>query len=384
MICEDLRPNAKMKRRNHRLPVALALTLGLALLLLWALAGSSTPVADAASYREGQGNSRADTPSVFLPLVSSSDGTLVVYPQDRQASRSFFHNVYLASKGVAAEWTGNQAACDEGTTAPAFRSAVLRRINYFRAMAGVPAGVTLSDELNAKAQKAALMMSANRQLDHSPPATWKCYSAGGADAAGSSNLGLGAYGPDVIDLYVQDSGGGNYAAGHRRWILYPQTETMGSGDIPSGSGYPAANALWVFDDNLFGPRPDTREEFVAWPPPGYVPYQVVFARWSFAFDGADFSSASVSITSDGKSVALALQPVVNGYGDNTLVWEPDATFSAPPISDIVYTVAINQMIIGGVFRNFTYDVIIFNPGSADATSADAVTDTQLGTPPKFP
>jgi uncharacterized protein YkwD len=372
-----------MKRRKHRLPVALALALGLALLLLWAVAGSTAPVAGAASYREGQGTGRAGTPSFFLPLVSSSDGTLGVNPQDRQASQSFFHNVYLASEGVAAEWTGNQATCDEGTTRSAFRSAVLLRINYFRAMAGVPAGVTLSDEFNTKAQKAALMMSANGQLDHSPPATWKCYSTDGADAAGSSSLGLGAYGPDVIDLYVQDPGAGNYAAGHRRWILYPQTDTMGTGDIPSG-GYPAANALWVFDDNMFGPRPDTREEFVAWPPPGYVPYQVVFARWSFAFDGADFSSASVSMTSGGKSVALALQPVVNGYGDNTLVWEPDAIFSAPPASDIVYTVAVNQVIIGGVPRNFTYDVIVFNPGSAATTSAGAVSDTQLGTPPEFP
>ncbi len=225
-----------MKRRNHRLTVGRALTLGLALLLLWALAASFTPVAGAASHREGPGTSRAVTPSAFLPLVSSSDGTLVVYPQDRQASQSFFHNVYLASEGVAAEWTGNQTACDEGTTAPAFRSAVVLRINYFRAMAGVPAGVALSDEFNAKSQKAALMMSANHQLDHSPPPTWKCYSADGADAAGSSNLGLGTYGPDEIDRYILDSGAGNYAAGHRRWILYPQTETMGTGDIPSGGG----------------------------------------------------------------------------------------------------------------------------------------------------
>jgi hypothetical protein len=75
---------------------------------------------------------------------------------------------------------------------------------------------------------------------------------------------------------------------------------------------------------------------------------------------------------------------VNGYGDNTLVWEPDATFSAPPASNTVYTVAVNQVIVGGVPRNFTYDVIVFNPGSAAATSADAAAHTQLGTPPEFP
>src|SRR3954464_7620558 len=62
---------------------------------------------------------------------------------------------------------------------------------------------------------------------------------------------------------------------------------MGTGDVPSSGPaddpYPAANELCVFDGNTFGPRPATREEYVAWPPPGYVPYQVVGPRWSFAY-----------------------------------------------------------------------------------------------------
>ena len=40
-------------------------------------------------------------------------------------------------------------------------------------------------------------------------------------------------------------------------ILYPQTQFMGTGDIPSRDGYPASNALWVFDNNMWQPRPDT-------------------------------------------------------------------------------------------------------------------------------
>lgn len=65
-------------------------------------------------------------------------------------------------------------------------------------MAGVPATVVLSGEFTAKAQKAALMMSVNRQLSHSPDSTWICYSAEGAEAAGKSNLYLGVYGPSAI------------------------------------------------------------------------------------------------------------------------------------------------------------------------------------------
>ena len=52
---------------------------------------------------------------------------------------------------------------------------MLLRLNYYRAMAGVPATVTFSDTYNAMDQQAALMMSANGQLSHSPPTTWTCY-----------------------------------------------------------------------------------------------------------------------------------------------------------------------------------------------------------------
>lgn len=137
------------------------------------------------------------TPQAYLPLVSHGAPVLSVNPQNRQASLDFYTQVYLASEGVPIEWTGNHAACGEGATSAAFRQAVQLRINYFRAMAGVPATVVLSDEFNAKAQKAALMMSVNRQLSHSPDSAWTCYSAEGAEAAGKSNLYLGVYGPSA-------------------------------------------------------------------------------------------------------------------------------------------------------------------------------------------
>ncbi len=51
---------------------------------------------------------------------------------------------------------------------------------------------------------------------------------------------------------------------------------MGTGDVPETASYPAINVLWVQDeDHIFDPRPKTFNEFVAWPPPGYVPAPVV-------------------------------------------------------------------------------------------------------------
>src|SRR5487761_1964675 len=106
------------------------------------------------------------------------------------------------------------------------------------------------------------------------PPTWHCFSTEGTNAAASSNLALGYDGPDAITSFIWDFGANNYEAGHRRWILYPQTQVMGAGDVPAqGSFYPA-NATWVFDANYGGPRPATRTPYVSWPPAGYAPYQV--------------------------------------------------------------------------------------------------------------
>ncbi|HEX72363.1 MAG TPA: hypothetical protein ENN65_03505, partial [Candidatus Hydrogenedentes bacterium] len=194
---------------------------------------------------------------VYLPLVQRPvPPPPWVDTQSREASRLFYLTEYQ-TPSIDSGWTGNHAACGAGTTTEAFRASVLQRINYFRSMAGIPPLLGLDDTYNAKAQAAALMMSVNRKLSHSPDSSWTCYTEDGREGAGSSNLYLGVYGTSAISGYIRDPGNGNYFVGHRRWILYPPTQMMGTGDIPSRDGYPAANALWVFDPNMWGPRPQT-------------------------------------------------------------------------------------------------------------------------------
>lgn len=67
---------------------------------------------------------------------------------------------------------------------------------------------------------------------------------------------------------MRDHGDNNLAAGHRRWILYPQTLEIGTGDVDSQDGFAPANALWVQDAQVNKSRPTTRDDFVAWPPKG--------------------------------------------------------------------------------------------------------------------
>jgi hypothetical protein len=258
------------------------------------------------------------------------------------------------------------ANCLAGTNASAYCEAVLRRINWYRAMAGVPASVTFDAYLSQKDQQAALMAVANRALNHAPPASWKCYSADGAEACGNSNLSAGSAGPDAITSYIQVYGANNDPVGHRRYLLYPQTQVMGTGDLPAVGTNWAANAIWVFDGNYGGPRPGTREPFVSWPPPGFVPYPVVFGRWSFSYPAADFSAATVYLRSNGVPLAVHLEIVADGYGENTLVWIPagldlaGATRWPAPATDTVYSVTVSN--VAGVDTSvFSYTVTVFDP-----------------------
>jgi hypothetical protein len=280
--------------------------------------------------------------------------------QDRQASQALYKVEYLQFDGSDIAWKGSHDACDAGDISDAYRNNELHRLNYFRSMAGVPALVGLYPTYNAKAQAAALMMSVNEMLSHDPDPSWRCYSQAGDEGAGSSNLYLGRYGPDAMSGYVYDPGDKNYPVGHRRWILYPPTQYMGTGDIPP-TDYSPSNALFVIDSEHWGTRPKTRDPFVAWPPPGYVPYQVVYPRWSFSYPSADFSQATVAMTRAGKPLAVQLLTVKNGYGDNTLVWEPQEDFGGSPDADTPYQVTVSNARINDQLQSFSYTVMIFDP-----------------------
>lgn len=300
-------------------------------------------------------------------------GGFAIDTQDREAVRLFYRGVYFQSEDVPIGWTGNFATGDAGTTAQPFRDAVALRLNWYREMAGVPANVSLSDLYNLKDQQAALMMSANGQLSHAPPPTWIYYTSAGAEAAANSNLSLGNNGARAIAGQMQDAGGNNAVVGHRRWLLYPQTRTMGTGDVPAGvlngTGVAPANALWVFDGNFGGTRPATRDGFVAWPPKGYVPYPAVYGRWSLSYPNADFGTATVTVSKGGVAVPVTVEyrstAVTPNFGEDTIVWRlngfNDTSVYPKPGADENYQVTVNGVQGSGVPPSFSYNVIVFDP-----------------------
>lgn len=255
-------------------------------------------------------------------------------------------------------------------------------------MAGVPAGVTLNPANHAKAQAAALMMSVNRQLSHTPSTSWTFYSTDGAAAAAASNLCLrwdidaGAIETGCIAGFIADRGAANAGAAHRQRMLDPRLLSVSTGDVPrsgdAATGSPAAHALWP--NSSAGPRPATREAFVAWPPQGFVPHQVISKRWSFSYPGANFAGASVTMSSAGTPVPVEITAAPSGGAEPTLVWlAEDAVPIEPPPADLPITVTISNVIVGGSAQSFTYTTKVIDPfsGSAPPCTSAAATPTSL-------
>lgn len=312
---------------------------------------------------------------------------------DREAVRRFHLAIYGASEGRAIDWTGDYGSCDSGTTSVEFQEAVIRRVNYYRALVGVPGDVVLDHAYHPSVQSTAYIMSRNGIIAHDLPDDAECYTAEGDAAAGESNLAIGANGPDAIDGYMADWGPNNWPVGHRRWLIVPQQQEMATGDVPGTNGYSPANAIRVIGDTLWDPRPNVRDEFVAWPPPGYVPYAVMPVRWSFSYPDADFSAASVSVRKGGVLQAIEAEPLAGGRGENTIVWHLTSLdtlkeYSWPkPAADTTYDVTVSNVILAGSPREFSYQVKIFDPAvptpGASSTELTGPTSLPVGVPAAY-
>ena len=271
-------------------------------------------------------------------------------------------NSYMPTTGVPMQWTGSVAGCLAGDVSSAYRSATHARVNVFRSLVGLPDVAMDSSIKSLKCQDAALIFSANNALSHTPPSNWACYTADGYEAASKSNIALGNAGPNAVNAYINDSGTNNAAVGHRRWILYPRLGEIGSGSVDSGSGYSAANSLWVIGNNVTRPSNPTS---VSWPPHGHFPYELVPTsnRWSLSAPGANFASASVSMTGPSGSVSVVIENQgSNGYGDNTIIFNPDpgALPTSAPATPQDYTVTVSG-VTGTAQSSYTWTVSIIDP-----------------------
>jgi len=320
---------------------------------------------------------------------------------------SFWHCIYTDSDGYADRmgWTGNYSTCYAGTTSREFQDDVQRRMNFVRALAGLHGDVLVNDGTtvwvdgyynppastlrSTAAQEAAHMMARTKVVSHQPSPAQTCFTSAAGNGSFRSNLAYTFFGPGAIDEYMRETDAlgdtiWSDTAGHRRWILYPGATTFATGDTPGAPGVAATNALYCVPTQ--GELVPVEARFTAWPSPGYFPDGLNTRMWSLSYPGADFTSASVSMTGPGGAISVTIIDRENiGHGEPSIVWQVPASIGASSVAaDTSYQVAVTGIQGAGVPDSHSYEVIVMDPETLNepmqlvGTSAPPVSGAMYG------
>jgi uncharacterized protein YkwD len=233
------------------------------------------------------------------------------------------------------------STCRAGSLKASVKADFLAKLNALRALHQLPA-VAYSDVEDAQEAESSLMMAVNKQLSHTPPSSWSCYTAAGASAASSSNLiggwgtGLGFNSEDnYLGSWLTEIG--SASIGHRRWILNPFLGKTSYGRVatvlPDGSRASAAS-MKVFNFAVGGPVPTSVPAFVAYPygdypvryfnSSAYLSFSAVPGKTSAFGANANVSFKNATITVTGPNGVLTVSDVSSdndGYGlANNVQW----------------------------------------------------------------
>ena len=292
------------------------------------------------------------------PLAARGGSSVpAINNNDRAQVAATYRTAIEANMLLSPGWSGSASDCEAGTSTDAFDGATVESINWFRRMAGLNTVNENASQSNA-AQQTALMMHAQNSLSHYPSTGWRCHTYSGASTAGLSNLTLGVIGTRGVLGQMEDPGASNEALGHRRWLLFPELQSVGVGNTSR------ASTVQVIND--FGRR-YSETNWVSWPPAGFVPDETIYPRWSIGYAGGstvDFSRARVSVTENGRALGVRVLPQHDGFGDATLGWEVSGA-NPKAAGDVIYRVNITGIVVGGRQVTKSYSVTSFD---ASATS----------------
>lgn len=376
--------------------------------------------------------------------------------QNRNDVLAFWHAIYQASQGFEdrpmwkAGGTADFYAPDHSmpysytfsTTTPApamlksngvhasgelnlnFVKDVERRVNFFRALTGVPAAVSLMDSDTQKNSSTIQPTNNSNFASFEPPLTTlkadaaqrsaylisRTYNDRFADGSGThgwgtyhnqtiqiinavrawnkpawngnrySNLALGFYGPAAIDQYLMEDVAGpdaeNREVGHRRFVLASSHTNFATGDIPGsyvpgasdGAGNPkvrpSTNALYVVQ------RPAEKAtnltaRYTSYPSAGFFPAPVNTPYWSLSHPNAVFSVATMvsMTTAAGTPVAVGTKIVGTGTNEPTIAWEVLNTdaIARSITADRTYQVTVSNFTVSGSPATYSYSVTLINP-----------------------
>ncbi len=303
----------------------------------------------------------------FLGFASTAvcqDETLL----SKTETLELYYKLYLYSNIDSVQWKGDSEQCICGDLIGDIYEKAEKRINFFRLMNGLEE-VRIKPHLNSKAQKAICLLKANNLLTHYPDTNMHCFSEDALRACTKSCLGHSDYKnfPETafITEFIHEYGDKNYFAGHRRWLLYSRLREFGFGATDNTMALHTADGV-------------TREkinpvEFIAYPWNGYVPYNLIYPKWSFSLADnkkVDFSKAVVSMqTEEGKEIQVEILPEFKNFLDPTLVWVAKGLFSEQEIKyslNNIYKrnylnrkiwVEVKGVLVDGELKDYKYSVI---------------------------
>jgi starvation-inducible outer membrane lipoprotein len=282
------------------------------------------------------------------------------------------------SKTVPIGWTGGDiGTCQAGQPSTEYLQAMIGKVNAYRRLSGVSDTVQLDAMQTTRAQAAALMLSANNAyLTPSPAAA--CYSTEAHIGYQNSSMYWGGTGFEALDQFMFDMHPANNYVGNRMLMLNPRANYFGVGSVPAMPGHVAGNALFNSLQGSAVYEVREPEGIMAWPPRGFIPYQLVGPRWSFKINMpgtvVDFTQADVKMKRGGSPIPA---PIVarNQPGFYNLVFTPmlipgNFGFWPRPNGEDIVDVEVSNVLIDGVTTTYRYSVNIYDPLSPTVNAAD--------------
>lgn len=247
-------------------------------------------------------------------------------------------------------FTKTAATCDPGSLTIEGMASALSRVNFFRWLVGLPQQSTDPTQ-NLQAQKCALVTASNPvngSTVHNPPPSYTCYTADGATSAGVSNI---AYSPvhfiDAMELWIADTSNST-DLGNRRSIFRRELNPIGIGLYQGGTLGSAACLQRTTVTTTIGDTPD----FVAYPPPGFVPIQLANHIWSFSWPMLSTKTpiaAKVVRASDNANLAVNVATLlVNSPWEDAISIRPNGW---SPAAGETYRVTVTASTL-----TWTYDI----------------------------
>lgn len=219
--------------------------------------------------------------------------------------------------------------CVYGTQSKEDREMATKRVNFYRQLTGLATiPQTNSIAYQNRSDQTALIMEENKFMNHYLPENLKCWSSEGNWGALGGNLykySDYACSTDSIESYMRDEN--TFSLGHRRWILDPPLPQV----VTSAAGQYSVLLTTLYMNKADNPIP----KFIAYPPPGPIPYDIIYNDWSFSrhyekmsddehntwpddmkvtisYNGSDYKDVSVSILNSDRydyPAALSFSPI---------------------------------------------------------------------------